>query len=133
MEPRHIIIADDEKLLCLTIADYLRDEGYNVTIVHDGDEILPVIEREPVDLVLLDLMMPRMDGLKALSLIKKQAPQTRVIIVSGYGTKRHVGQAEQLGADGFIDKPLGIETLLRYIKTVLAGAPRPPFHEPAIE
>ena len=133
MDKRHIFIADDEKLLCVTIADFLRDEGYKVTIVHDGNDVLPILKREKVDLVLLDLMMPTMNGMEALALIKKQFPVTRVIMLTGYGTMNYVLQSQQLGSDGFVNKPFGVETLMRRIRTVLAGSSRNPFHEPALE
>jgi DNA-binding response OmpR family regulator len=133
MDQHHILIADDEELLCVTIAGLLRDEGYKISIVHDGTGVMPVIEQGQVDLVLLDLMMPKMGGMETLALVKKQSPQTRVIILSGYGTSEHVVQAEQLGSDGFINKPFGVETLVRRIKTVLGSSSRSPFHEHDIE
>ena len=132
MEKRHIVIADDEKLLCVTVADFLRDEGYKVTIVHDGNEILPILKAEKVDLVLLDLMMPTMNGMEALPVIKQHSPMTRVIILTGYGTMNYVLQAQQLGSDGFVNKPFGVETLMRRIRTVLSGSSRMPFHEAAL-
>ena len=132
MNSFHIVIADDEKPLCGTVADILRDEGYKVTVAYDGADVLPIIEREKVDLVLLDLMMPRMNGLEALTAIKKKSPQTRVVMLSGYGTTDYVKQAEQLGSDGFINIPFGAETLVRHVRTVLAGLSRAPFLEPPI-
>ena len=132
MNNYHIVIADDEKFLCCTVADILRDEGYKVTLAYDGADVLPIIEREKVDLVLLDLMMPRMNGLETLTALKKKSPQTRVIMLSGYGTEDYVRQAEQLGSDGFINKPFGAETLVRYVRNVLAGLSRSHFHEPPI-
>jgi DNA-binding response OmpR family regulator len=133
MLKRHVVIADDEKLLCVTIADFLRDEGYRVTIVHDGCEVLPVLEKEKADLVLLDLMMPTMNGMETLALIKKHSPETRVIMLTGYGTMNYVLQSQQMGSDGFVNKPFGVETLMRRIRTVLSGSSRQPFHEPALE
>jgi DNA-binding response OmpR family regulator len=129
----HIIIADDEPFFCDTIAQFLRDAGYMVTIVHDGTGVLPVIQREKVDLVLLDLVMPGMSGLETLELIKKQSPPPRVIVLSGYGESENVEQAKQRGSDGFVTKPFGLETLMRHIRTVLSDASRSSFHEPPIE
>ncbi len=128
----HIIIADDEELLCETVADFLCRNGYAVSIVHDGSEVIPIIEREKVDLVLLDLVMPGMNGLETLAMIKKQSPQTRVLMLSGYDQTDNVEQAKELGSDGFITKPFGIETLMRRIRSVLANDVPPSFHEPPI-
>lgn len=129
----HIIIADDEALLCVAVADYLGDNGYKVSVVHDGSGVLPILEREKVDLVLLDLAMPGMNGLETLAVIKKQSPSTRVIILSGYGEMSNVEQARQLGSDGFITKPFGLGALHRHIKTVLSNESRTSFHEPPIK
>ncbi len=74
--------------------------------------------------------MPMMDGMQTLALIKKHSPQTRVIILSGYGSEDHVEEAKRKGSDGFINKPFGVETLIRHIKTVLSGSSRAPFMNP---
>lgn len=132
MEKHHILIADDEELLCVTIAGFLRDDGYRVTVVHDGAEVAPVIQQEKIDLVLLDLMMPKMNGIDTLVQIKKESAQTRVIMLSGYGTEEYVRKSEELGSDGFINKPFGVETLMRHIKNVLSKPSRSAFHEPPI-
>lgn len=133
MAANHILIVDDEDFLCVTIAELLREAQYNVSIVNDGSEVLPVIEKEKIDLVLLDLMMPIMGGMETLTVIKKHSPETRVIMLSGYDSEDRVEEAERLGSDGFINKPFGVETLIRHIKTVLASSSRAPFHEPDIE
>jgi two-component system nitrate/nitrite response regulator NarL len=102
------------------------------SLAYDGADVLPIMEREKVDLVILDVMMPRMNGLETLTAIKKKSPKTRVIMLSGYGTTNYVEQAERLGSDGFINKPFGVETLMRHVRTVLAGLSRTPFLEPPI-
>jgi DNA-binding response OmpR family regulator len=129
---KHIIIADDEELLCVTIAGFLRDEGYQVTVVHDGEDVLPVIQKETIHLVLLDLMMPRMNGLETLAKIKKQSPSTKVIMLTGYGNEDNIQMSQRLGADGFVNKPFGVETLLRHIKNLLSNPTSPLFQEPPI-
>jgi DNA-binding response OmpR family regulator len=129
---KHIIIADDEELLCVTIAGFLRDEGYQVTVVHDGEDVLPVIQKETVHLALLDLMMPRMNGLETLAEIKKQSPSTKVIMLTGYGNEDNIQMSKRLGADGFVNKPFGVETLLRHIKNLLLNPSSPSFQEPPI-
>ena len=132
MAQHHILIADDEQLLCGTIADLLRSDGYTVSVVYDGTGVMPIIEKQPVDLVLLDLMMPKLDGLATLALIKEHSPSTRVIMLTGYGTRDSLKRAEELGADGYIEKPLGVETLMRHIHDVLHGSGGPTFYEPPI-
>lgn len=133
MEKKHILICDDEELLCVTVADILRHEGYHVSVVHDGEDVFPVLEKEKVDLILLDLMMPRMNGMEALERIRRQNPETKVIMVSAYGSKESIRQAEKSGADGFVGKPFGAKTLAQHIKQVLTNPGHKPFHEPPLE
>lgn len=132
-DQKHILIVDDEEFLCVTVADFLTDAKYRVSIAHDGTEVIPILEKEKVDLVLLDLLMPKMGGLETLEYIKQKAPATRVIIISAYGSAAQVEQGEILGADGFMNKPFGIETLLKRIEDVLSGSMEGPFLEPEIE
>src|SRR6185436_16612430 len=103
-EEKHILIVDDEDFLCVTVADILRDSNFRVSIAHDGSEVLPILEYEKVDLVLLDLMMPRMGGFETLEVIKKKSPSTAVIMFSAFGSREQVEQGVKLGADGFISK-----------------------------
>jgi DNA-binding response OmpR family regulator len=132
-EGKHILIVDDEEFLCVTVADILRDANFRVSIAHDGSEVSPILDQGKVDLVLLDLMMPRMGGFETLELIKKKAPSTGVIMFSAFGSRDQVEQGVKLGADGFINKPFGIDTLLKRIEEVVAGKSKSPFHEPGIE
>jgi DNA-binding response OmpR family regulator len=132
MAQQHIVICDDEELLCVTVADFLRDEGFQVSVVHDGEDVLPIVKKETVDLVLLDLKMQRMNGLEALAQIKKQSPSTKVIMLSAFGSKENIKESQGLGVDGFISKPFGIQTLIQHIKNVLANAAPKSFHQPPL-
>jgi len=132
-DAKHILIVDDEEFLCVTVADLLRDSNFRVSIAHDGTEVSPILDQGKVDLVLLDLMMPKMGGFETLELIKKTAPSTAVIMFSAFGSRDQIEQGIKLGAEGFVNKPFGIETLLKRIDEVLAGKSKGPFHEPGIE
>jgi DNA-binding NtrC family response regulator len=79
-----ILIADDNKNICNTLSDILSDVGYEVDSVFDGYELLAYFEKKIPRLVILDIMMPAKGGLDVLNAIKSVAPDTKVIIYTGF-------------------------------------------------
>ena len=116
MAGESILIVDDEKAIQTSLRGVLEDEGYRVGTVGSGDQALSRIGEEPPDLVLLDVWMPRMDGLEVLAEIKRVHPEQPVVMISGHGTIETAVKATKLGAYDFIEKPLSLE------KTLLAVA-----------
>jgi PAS domain S-box-containing protein len=114
-----ILFIDDEKLIRNSFARDLRMEGFTVTTVDSGSEAITVLENGLYDLVITDLMMPGIDGFGVLKAVKKLAPQTSVIILTGYGDMRSAIDALRLGADDFTLKPCEIEELVLRIRRCL--------------
>ncbi len=83
-EKKQILIADDNKNICNTLEDILCDVGYDVDTVNDGYELLAYFENKIPDLVILDIMMPSKGGLDVLNTIKSVAPNTKVVIYTGF-------------------------------------------------
>ena len=109
---RRILIAEDEPILRITVADALRKEGWEVSVAEDGAEALASFERLHHDVVLTDLLMPRMDGVELLKRVKTLRPGTTVVIVTAHGTVDTAVEAMRLGAADFITKPFSIAQLL---------------------
>lgn len=107
-----ILVVDDEESIRNTLSGVLSDEGFSVVLAENGLKALPAIREEAPDLVLLDIWMPEMDGMKALEKIKAEFPSLPVIMMSGHGTIETAVQATKLGAYDFIEKPLSIEKVL---------------------
>ena len=114
-----ILVVDDEKNICRTIQMVLQGEGYRVLTTSGGESCLDIIQREVIDLVLLDIYLPGMDGLETLKLLKQQAPDIEVIMISGHGTIEDAVKAVKWGAYSFIEKPLEREKLLMVIEQSL--------------
>ena len=120
MTKKTILIVDDEKSILDSVGDILIDEGYKVKSADGGKRCLELLESgEVVDLVLLDIWMPDLDGIEVLKKIKKSWPFLPVIIMSGHGTIETAVKATKLGAHDFIEKPLSIEPLLISIENAL--------------
>jgi len=113
--PETILIIDDEKAICESLAGILSDEGFNPLVAHSAEEGLQILDEKDIHLVLLDIWLPGMDGLEALSLIKQRF-SLPVIMISGHGTIETAVQATRIGAFDFIEKPLSYDNTLLAIR-----------------
>jgi DNA-binding NtrC family response regulator len=108
-----VLVADDEDDLRASLVDLLRGEGYAVDQARNGEEALAVVTGpSPPDLVLLDVNMPRLDGLDVLRQMRRLSARVGVIMMTAYGTPNIAIQAMQLGAYGYITKPLDADEVL---------------------
>jgi two-component system nitrogen regulation response regulator NtrX len=121
MKPTQILIVDDEPLIRQSLSGVLEDEGYQTQCVESGEECLELLRRASVDLVLLDVWLPGMDGLETLSRIQEIPFEDRptAVIISGHGTIETAVRATKLGAFDFLEKPLTIEKVTVVIKNAL--------------
>ena len=120
--PKKIILADDEKFIAIAYKDGLSRAGYDVTVANDGETALQIIETEHPDLVLLDLIMPKMTGFEVLKALKAQ-PQLQaipVIILSNLSQATDETEAKALGAAEFLVKSnLSLEELIKRLEPYL--------------
>jgi two-component system nitrogen regulation response regulator NtrX len=114
-----VLVVDDEKNICRTVQMVLEGEGYRVQSAGEGEQALEILQREVIDLVLLDIYLPGMDGFKVLEAIKKQDSDIEVIMISGHGTISDAVEAVKMGAYSFIEKPLERERLLLGVRQSL--------------
>jgi DNA-binding NtrC family response regulator len=120
MARQTLLVIDDEPNILTTLRRALELEGYDVEVAGSGKVGLEKIADRDVDLVLLDVQMPELDGMATLKLIRERHPDVPVIMMSGHGTIETAVQATQLGARDFLEKPLGTEKTLLTIKNTLA-------------
>ena len=114
-----ILFVDDEKIIRRSFTRELRTEGFTVTVAAGGAEAIGALEKRKYDVVITDLMMPEVDGLGVLRAAKEMAPQTSVIILTGYGDMRSAIDALRLGADDFTFKPCETEEIVFRIRRCL--------------
>lgn len=114
MTATDILIVEDEKEIATLIGDFLRDKGYIVTIANDGNKALALYEKYGAKLVLLDIMLPGIDGFEILSKIRDK-DNTPVIIVSAKDGKEDKLKGIIGGADDYIEKPYDIDILMAKI------------------
>ncbi|MDD2338382.1 MAG: sigma-54 dependent transcriptional regulator [Geobacteraceae bacterium] len=107
-----ILVVDDEDSIRTSLAGILEDEGFQVLFANDGVTALDVLKKDMPDLVLLDIWMPRMDGIETLQKLKELYPSLLVIMMSGHGTIETAVKSTKMGAYDFVEKPFSLEKLL---------------------
>jgi two-component system nitrogen regulation response regulator NtrX len=115
----NILIVDDEPDIRKSLRGVLEDEGYKVYSADTAAAGLAELKKRSVDLVLLDIWLPGMDGLAALEEIKKLDLSPEVIMISGHGTIESAVRATKLGAFDFLEKPLSLEKTLIQVKNAV--------------
>jgi DNA-binding response OmpR family regulator len=118
---KRILIADDDLLLRELLVARLSTTGHDLDLAADGEEALVKLRRRSFDLVLLDLRMPRMDGIEVLQSMKAIPGHkaTKVIVLTGSRSEDDVADAERLGVESYLAKPVDIERLAERIEMVL--------------
>lgn len=118
----HILVADDDKHTRMLLSAVLQNANYTVTTANDGEEALEVLDREHIDLVVLDVMMPKMDGYEFTKLVRQTDNSLPILMV----TAKHLPADEKkgfiVGTDDYITKPIDEEKLLLRIKALLRRA-----------
>jgi two-component system nitrogen regulation response regulator NtrX len=115
----HLLVVDDEAGIRESLSSILRDEGYHVEAVGSAEEALERSTSGDFDLILLDVWLPGMDGLEALSRLQASARPPAVIMISGHGTIETAVRATKLGAFDFIEKPLSLEKIIVLVRNAI--------------
>ncbi|MBU0729253.1 MAG: sigma-54 dependent transcriptional regulator [Proteobacteria bacterium] len=118
---KKILVVDDDREIRIFLFEVLKGAGYDVEVAEDGLMALELIERNTPDLVIADIRMPQMDGIKLLQKIKAKAPQLPVMIITGYASIETAVQAMKAGAFDYIIKPLARESVIENVVRVFAA------------
>ena len=130
-DPVHVLVVDDDRNVQRMLADALTRAGFRVTVERDGEAALAAFERQTFDVVLLDVLLPALNGYEVARRIKStpRGERVPVLMLSGiYKTKMHQAQAvERHGAAGFVEKPFKLNQLFGKLEGVLGDRfPKPP-------
>ena len=114
-DKKSILIVDDEEIIRDFLFEVLCDD-YNITMAEDGDIAIEKIKCDSFDLVITDMTMPRVSGEEVVKFIQESAPESKVIIISGFASLYSFSQSVNSGASAFLSKPFSIQELLQAIE-----------------
>jgi two-component system KDP operon response regulator KdpE len=116
MDKKRILIVDDDPAILRLLSTNLKARGYEVVTAANGEESLEAVQRDFIDLIILDLMMPKVDGVEVCRRIREWS-EVPIIILSARGDENDKVKCLELGADDYLTKPFGIAELMARIKT----------------
>ncbi len=115
-----ILVVDDDLAICDVLHDALNEHVFDVQVCHTGNEALATIAQQPaIALVLLDMMLPDINGLQVLQQIQRQRPELPVVMLTGLGSESDVVVGLEMGADDYIGKPFNPRVVVARVKAVL--------------
>lgn len=118
----HILVAEDDKILCGLMGDYLEENGYQVLQARDGVQALELLDRNHVDLLICDIMMPKMDGYTLTQELRDAGYTMPILIVTAKESLEDKRQGFQAGADDYMVKPVDFEEMLLRVAALLRRA-----------
>ena len=110
-----VLVVDDEKSMRFTLREFLRDAGYEVGVAENVDEAIGMLAAENFDVVISDIIMPRITGIKLLKSIKEKSPNVQVILMTGEPSIETASEAVRAGAFDYLSKPIDEEQLLKTV------------------
>lgn len=116
---KKILVAEDEKPMAKALALKLNHAGFEAKEAHNGEEALDMLSKESFDLLLLDLIMPRMDGFSVLEKIKEKGIKVKIVVTSNLGQEEDSIKAKSLGAiDYFVKSDTSLAEIVDYVKNL---------------
>jgi len=119
MDKKVILVVEDDPKVGESLRLFLKKRGFEILLASNGKEALSLFGEEVVDLVITDLVMPKMDGIELLEAVKNLKPETEVIVISAQGTIEKAVQAMKLGAFDFIEKPINPRVISLVVERAL--------------
>ena len=114
-----VLIVDDEPIVRESIRDWLKDAGYEVHTAESGEEAQELIEKQDFGIIVIDVRLPGITGVKALSEIKQQKPQIKSIVITAYPSAEMAAEVMKLGAVDYLIKPVNPDDLDKLIRETL--------------
>lgn len=122
----NVLLVEDEEALRMTVGDRLRSDGYVVEYATDGDEAFEKATRLPLDLIILDIMLPHRDGFSVCSDIRESGLITPILMLTARGQTADKVKGLKIGADDYVTKPFDMQELMARVEALLRRAPNRP-------
>jgi two-component system, OmpR family, alkaline phosphatase synthesis response regulator PhoP len=116
---RHVLIVDDEPNIVLSLEFLLRQQGYEVSVARDGEAALAAAEERPLDLVVLDVMLPGLDGFEVCRRLRERSASLRILLLTARGRDVERVRGLEEGADAYVTKPFSTRDLMKKVAELL--------------
>ena len=113
------LVVDDSKLNRQVLIEYLKNKDFKILEAEDGKEAISEIEKNVPDIILLDLIMPVMDGFETMEYLKKNGNSIPIIVITAYMKENTFNRCKELGAQGFLNKPVKMHELFGTISKLI--------------
>jgi len=117
----HILLVEDDQSICEMVENYLTRDGFSITSASDGEEVIAKFSKDTFDLILLDIMLPNLDGLEAMKMIREKS-SIPIVIISAKDQDVEKALGLGLGVDDYISKPFSMIELLARVKAAIRRA-----------
>jgi len=122
LAPTTVLVIDDDPEMRALLKDVLEGAGHRVLQEADGDRVIPSLESERVDVVILDKEMPGVNGMDLLAFLRHRWPTTPVILITAFGGPNVAAEALRLGAARYLEKPFRVAQLAEMVRTLAPSA-----------
>lgn len=121
---QHVLIVDDEPNIVLSVEFLMKRDGFRVSVARDGEEAMERLYAERPDLVILDVMMPKLDGFEVCERIRAdpELADVRILMLTAKGREAEMKKGLALGADDYVAKPFSTRDLVQRVKSLLNPA-----------
>ncbi|QDF97411.1 response regulator [Azoarcus sp. DD4] len=122
---KRVVLVDDNEVIRMALRAILRQAGFNVVAEgRDGEAVCELVERMQPDLVCLDVVMPKRNGLEALADLRERFPRVKVLMVTGQTDRESVGEMVRMGAAGIVVKPFNAARVVEMVERTLGLTPQ---------
>lgn len=120
MEKEKVLIVDDEPSILMSLEFLMHKEGYEVFVARNGAEALDIINKQSLDIIILDIMMPDVDGYEVCQLVKANhsTAHIKIIFLSAKSKPEDIAKGLEMGADMYLTKPFSTRTLVKKVKSL---------------
>lgn len=116
-----LLIVDDEAGIVEEVKAYFEEEGFKVYTADSGEDGIKLIKKHKPDVLLIDIKLPDISGLRVLASAKEVSPKSKTIVITGYVDQALIDEAEKLGRDAFLNKPFDLQALKGEVDRLLGG------------
>ncbi|MBU0520006.1 response regulator [bacterium] len=119
--PYKLLVVDDEENICNYLKELFKLEGWEADVAYDGYQGVKLAADNHYDIIVMDILMPRMTGIEATREIMKRKPDTKIIVITGAPYRKQADEALEVGAKLFIKKPFSSEKIIEAVKNLVNG------------